>query len=154
MELKNKVVLITGGSRGIGKATAIALAKEGCSVIINFKSDIKAAQEVLADCNRYSKGNIAIGADVSKEKEVIKMFDEIKQKFLNLDMLVNNAGIFDDNDNPTNIEAFENIYRSNFLSCVITTKYAEPLMQAGKIINISSIHGRLKKKRFQRKRNN
>lgn len=143
MKLENKIALVTGASKGIGKATAIALAKEGCSVVVNFKSDEKAAQEVLDECNRYSKANVVIRADVSNEKEVSEMCKKIKQEFSHLDILVNNAGIFDENDNPTNVEAFENVFRNNFLSAVIVTKHATPLMQEGKIVNISSIHGRL-----------
>ncbi|KKQ98542.1 MAG: 3-oxoacyl-ACP reductase [Candidatus Woesebacteria bacterium GW2011_GWB1_39_12] len=143
MNLKNKVVLVTGASKGIGRATAIAFAKEGCSVVINFKSDLKSAQEVLNECNKYSKGNITIKADVTNENEVKGIFKKIKDKFTHLDVLVNNAGIFDSNDSPTNIKAFENVYENNFLSCVLVTKYALELMNEGKIVNVSSIHGRL-----------
>lgn len=143
MKLNNKIALITGASKGIGRAAAIAFAKEGCSVVVNFKSDAKAAQEVLEECNRYSKGNLLVRADVSKEKEVSEMCEKIKRQFSHLDILVNNAGIFDDNDSATNAEAFENIFRNNFLSAVMVTKHILPLMQEGKIVNISSIHGRL-----------
>jgi len=143
MDLVGKVVLVTGASKGIGRATAIAFAKEGCSVAINFKSDSKAAKAVLEKCDRHSKGNLLVQADVSKESKVSDMFVKLKEQFTHLDILVNNAGIFDENDSPTNVEAFENVYRNNFLSCVMVTKYALPLMKQGKIINISSIHGRL-----------
>lgn len=143
MNLKDKVVLVTGGSSGIGKATAIAFAKEGSSVIINFKSDSKGAQEVLKECSKYSKNNILIQADVSDKDGVSEMFLKIKEQFSHLDVLINNAGTFDEKDYPTNLEAFENIYKNNFLSCVIVTKYTLDLMKEGKIINISSIHGRL-----------
>ncbi len=142
-KLTGKVVLITGASKGIGKAAAIAFAKEGCSVIINFKSDSKIAQAAMKECDQYSQGNMIVKADLSKEKEVIAMFAKIKKQFLNLDILVNSAGIFDESDSPTNVKAFENIYRNNFLSCVLVTKYALPLMKIGKIVNVSSIHGRL-----------
>jgi 3-oxoacyl-[acyl-carrier protein] reductase len=143
MKLNNKIVLVTGASKGIGKATAITFAKEGCSVVINFKSDAEAAKEVLDECNQYSKGNVLLRADVSDEKEVSEMCEKIKQEFSHLDVLINNAGIFDQKDNPTNVEAFENVFRSNLLSAVMVTKYAIPLMQEGKIVNVSSIHGRL-----------
>lgn len=141
--LQGKIVLITGGSKGIGRATAIAFAKEGCSVIINYKSDGKSAEEVVNACNNYSKGNMSLRADVSNEREVLGLFEKIKVQYPGIDILVNNAGIFDGTDGPLNIEAFENIYRNNFLSCVLVTKYALPLISKGKIINISSIHGRL-----------
>jgi 3-oxoacyl-[acyl-carrier protein] reductase len=143
MELSNKIALVTGASKGIGKATAIAFAKAGCSVIINFKSDVEAAKEVLNECDHHSKGNILLRANVSNEKEVSEMCEKIKQEFSHLDILVNNAGIFDESDTPTNVEVFENIFRNNFLSAVMVTKYAIPLMMEGKIVNISSIHGRL-----------
>lgn len=143
MKLNNKIILVTGASKGIGKATAIAFAKEGCSVVINFRSDTKAAKEVFDECNQHSKGNVLLCADVSDEKEVSEMCEKIKQEFPHLDILVNNAGIFDENDNPINIEAFENVFRNNFLSAVIVTKHVLPLMKEGKIVNTSSIHGRL-----------
>ena len=143
MKLNNKIVLVTGASKGIGGATAIALAKEGCSLVINFKSDNESAQKVLDECNRHSKGNIIFRADVSNEKEVLEMCKKIKQQFSHLDIVVNNAGIFDENDNPTNIKSFENIFRNNLLSIVTVTKHTLPLIQEGKIVNISSIHGLL-----------
>jgi 3-oxoacyl-[acyl-carrier protein] reductase len=141
--LKGKIALVTGASRGIGRTTAVALAQEGCSVVINFRSDAASAQTVLEECDRHSAGNMLAQADVSVEGEVSRMFEAIKERFSGLDILVNNAGIFDDNDSPTNIEVFENIYRSNFLSCVTVTKYTLLLMKTGKIVNVSSIHGKL-----------
>ncbi len=141
--LENKIVLVTGASRGIGKATAVAFAKEGCSIIINFKSDSKAAQAALKECNKYSNGNTLMKADVSRESEVAKMFGKIRKQFRHLDVLVNNAGIFDESDNPTNVKAFDNVYRNNFLSCVLVTKHALPLMKTGKIVNVSSVHAKL-----------
>jgi len=143
MKLENKVVLVTGASKGIGRAAAIAFAKEGCSVIINYKNDTKAAQEVLEQCNKFYKGNLIVKADVTKEIEVKKMMAKIKKTFTSLDVLINNAGIFDRADNPTNIKAFENVYKNNFLSQVLVTKYALEIMKQGKIVNVSSIHGRL-----------
>lgn len=143
MKLKDKIVLVTGASKGIGRATAIAFAKEGAKIIINFKSDSKAAQEVLEECNKYSADNITIQADLSDQQAVSEMLAQIKEQFSHLDILVNNAGTFDENDNPTNLKAFENIYKNNFLSVVMVTKYALQLMKLGKIINLSSIHARL-----------
>jgi len=143
MDLQGKKVLITGASKGIGRAAAIACAREGCTVAINFKTDSNAAREVLKECNKHSEGNFIVKADVSAEKEVKKMLREVKKRFNRLDALVNNAGIFDESDAPTNIAAFENVYKKNFLSVIMVTKYALPLMKEGKIVNVSSIHGRL-----------
>lgn len=143
MELTGKVSLVTGASKGIGGAIAIALAQDGCSVAINYKADKKAAEMVLRECDKYSKGNILAEADVSVETAVAEMLDEVKGRYGHLDILINNAGIFDQTDSPTNINVFQNIYRNNLLSCVLVIKYALPIMQAGKIVNISSIYGRL-----------
>lgn len=138
-----KTAVITGASKGIGRAIAIALAKEGYSLALNFKSDRTSAEAVLQECDQYSQRNFLIQADVSKEEEVRAILEIVKTEFNHVDVLVNNAGIFDEEDNPTNLDAFDNVYKNNFLSSVLVTKYALPLMKTGKIINISSIHGRL-----------
>jgi 3-oxoacyl-[acyl-carrier protein] reductase len=143
MNLQSKKILITGASKGIGRAAAIACAKEGCAVAINFKTDSNAALRVLKECEKYSEGSFIVKADISKEKDIKDMFREVKKRFSRLDALVNNAGIFGHGDAPTNIDVFENVYKNNFLSHVMVTKYALPLMKEGKIVNISSIHGRL-----------
>lgn len=143
MKLKNKVALITGASKGIGRATAISLAKEGCSAVINYKGDNQAAREVLNLCNAHSIGNMVIKADISNEIAVKKMMGRIGKTYASLHVLVNNAGTFDEHDNPTNVKAFENIFKNNFLGHILVIKHALKIMKRGKIINVSSIHGRL-----------
>ncbi len=138
-----KTALITGAKQGIGKAIAITLAKEGYSVAINYRSDQEAAQVVLEECDKYSENNILVKADLGNTDEVVSMFKCIKDSFNTLDVLVNNAGIFIPGDSPVNIEAFNEIYTNNFMSCIKTTKYALEIMDKGCIVNISSIHGRL-----------
>src|SRR3989344_3697919 len=142
MELGNTVALITGASQGIGKSTAIALSKQGANVIINFNSNEKLASEVLKECNKNSKKNIRIKANIANEEEVGKMFDEIARKYGKLDILVNNAGIFDELDSPTNLDIFEKIFSVNFLSQVRVSTHALNIMKYGKIVNVSSIYGR------------
>ncbi len=143
MELKNKIALVTGASKGIGAATAIALAKKGCSVIINYKSDSKSAKTVLAECNNFSDNNTIIKADISDKNAVLKMFRKISKQYKSLHILVNNAGIYDEKDSPVNVSVFEKIFKTNFLSHVIVVKQTLKIMKQGKIINISSIYGRL-----------
>lgn len=143
MELKNKIALVTGASSGIGKATTIALAKAGCSVVINYKTNVRAAQTVLKECNKYSIRNLAVRADISQESDVRKMFEKIKKVHSKLDILVNSAGIFDENDRPTNISAFENIFKTNFLGQIRITTHALRIMRRGKIVNVTSAHGKL-----------
>jgi 3-oxoacyl-[acyl-carrier protein] reductase len=135
--------LVTGAGQGIGKATAIALAKAGYSVAINYRSSDESAQTVLDECNKHSEGNILVKADVTSSSEINEMFQKLKGSFGTLDVLVNNAGIFSEKDSPTNLVVFDEIYKSNFLSCVAITKHALEMMETGSIINISSIHGRV-----------
>ena len=143
MDIKNKNIIITGASSGIGKATAVALAKQGANVIINYKANEDMAKQVLEECNKYSKKNIVIKADITNESEVKEMFKKITKEYANVDVLINNAGIYDESDSFTNLDAFENIWKNNFLGHVRVIKYALDIMKTGKIINISSIHGRL-----------
>jgi 3-oxoacyl-[acyl-carrier protein] reductase len=138
-----KTALVTGAKQGIGKATAVALAKAGYSVAINYRSDDGGAEAVLSECNAHSEGSILVKADLTRSDDIEKMFETIKESFGFLDVLVNNAGIFSEEDSPTNLEVFEDIYRSNFKSCVEVTKNTLDLMDSGSIVNVSSIHGRL-----------
>ena len=143
MDLKGKVALVTGASSGIGKATAIALAMNGASVIINYKSDSKSARLVLEECDRFSSKNLAVKADITSEPEVRRMFKQIVREYHSLDILVNNAGIFDETDGLTNLAAFEKLWKVNFLGQSRIIKNSLNIMKEGKIINISSVHGRL-----------
>lgn len=143
MDTKDKIALITGASKGIGKATAMELAKKGASIIINYNSDENSAKKVLEECNQYSKNNTIIKADITKENEVEEMFKIIKEKYKKVDILINNAGIFDESDSPTNLKVFEKIFSMNFLAQIRITKFSLELMKEGKIVNISSIYGRL-----------
>lgn len=143
MNLKDKISLITGASKGIGRTVAISLAKQGASVVINYRSDEIGANETLKECNKYSQGNMIIKTDISIESEVKDMFRKVKSVYSHLNILINNAGIFDNSDSSTSINSFENIFKHNFLSHIIVTKYALEILKEGKIINVSSLHGRL-----------
>ena len=138
-----KTALVTGAKQGIGKATAIALAQAGYSVAIHYRSDEEEAVSVLKECNNYSTKNFLVEADLRDQNEITEMFEKIRESFSSLDVVVNNAGIFSEEDSPTNLELFEEIYQSNFMSCVRVTKQVLEMMTAGSIVNISSIHGRL-----------
>jgi len=143
MELKNKVALVTGASKGIGKATAITLSKEGAKVIISYKSDSKSAENVINECNKHSKDNFSIQADITKDNEVQEMFTKISNNFQSLDILVNNAGIYEGSDNPNDLKIFEKIFQSNLLGQIRVTEQFLKLCKVGRIINVSSIHGKL-----------
>lgn len=143
MKLKNKVAVITGSSSGIGKAIAILFAKEGASVIICSNSSKKDGLEVLEEVKCLGSDAIYIQADLTKENEVKKLFDEVKNKYGRLDILVNNAGrTFNTSFEDINQESIMQDINTNFTSAVLCSKYAEKLMgKKGWIINTSSIRG-------------
>jgi len=138
--LKGKTALITGASRGIGRAIAIKFAEQGAFVVINFLSNDKAAKEVLKIIEGKGGQGIIIKADVSKENDVDKMLNIIFKIRKNIDILVNNAGIYS-RDYFENISK-DNWYKSlsvNLTSCFHLCKKVVPNLKSGsKIIFMSS----------------
>jgi 3-oxoacyl-[acyl-carrier protein] reductase len=143
MKLQGKTVLVTGGSKGIGRAVVVAMAEAGANVIINYSRDEEAAKGAADEAAKHSVKTMTVKADIANQSEVDGMFRQIKEQFGSLDALVNNAGIIDHNDGPDKIEAFENIFRANLLGPIRVTTGARKLMKQGKIVFISSIHGKL-----------
>lgn len=143
MKLKNKIALITGSSRGIGKATALLFAKEGAKVVINYLSTEK--EKALAIVDKIKKTGseaIAIKCDVSQENEVKEMINKTVKTFGRIDILVNNAGIvYDIPLFERKIKQFKRTLEVNLLGNFLCSKYASKQMlgkTGGKIINISS----------------
>ena len=95
--MQGKTALVTGSSRGIGKAIALEFARNGAKVIVNYKKNELEARKVLEEIKQISGEAIAIKADVSKVKEVEDLFRQVKQKYGSIDVLVNNAGVLKDN---------------------------------------------------------
>src|SRR3989338_7203071 len=93
MKLTGKVAIVTGASRGIGKAIAILFAKEGAKVVVNYSKSENEASQVVAEIKKQSSDAIAIKCDVSDEKQVKAMIDKTIRTFGKIDILVNNAGI-------------------------------------------------------------
>lgn len=92
LNLKGKVALVTGGSRGLGRAICLSLAAEGAKVVVNYNTNAEKAQEVVKEIKtKYNTDAIAIGANVAKEPDVLDMFAKINENFSQLDILVNNA---------------------------------------------------------------
>ena len=145
MKLQNKIAVITGAGKGIGKATAELFLKEGARVILTSrnKSDL---EQILAD-NISKKDNITIIAgDISKEETIQKVIDETIGKYNRIDILVNNAGfgIFD-NLVDSKSEDFDALFNTNVRSLYLITKGFLPHMikeHSGTIINIASIAGK------------
>src|SRR3990167_4413718 len=93
MNFKDKVVIVTGASSGIGKAIALAFGKQGANVVVNYLNDKKSAEQVVTDIEKNGGKALAIKADVSQEDQVKKMVKEVVDNWRKVDVLVNNAGI-------------------------------------------------------------
>lgn len=143
--MKN-VVLVTGSSKGIGKATIIEFAKKGYDVVINYFSSKEEAEE-LAELvkNEYQVDALVIKADVSQEEEVKKMVEKIIDKFGHIDCLVNNAGIaIDTTFEDKTVENFRRTLDVNLIGTFLVSKYVGEYMlkeKSGVIVNISSTNG-------------
>ena len=144
-EFKDKVVLVTGSSRGIGRSIAIAFAKEDANVIINYKTSELDAEVAYDIISSYGNQCMSIKADVSNENNVKNMIDEIMGKFGRIDILVNNAGIAIDSEfEDKTTSNWKKTLNTNVLGPFLTSKYAGKIMidqKYGKIINISSTNG-------------
>ena len=144
--MNNKVALITGSSRGIGRATITEFAKKGYNVVINYKNSEKEATELKEQLqNDYNIKALAIKADVSNEEEVKKMVNIIISEFGHIDVLVNNAGIAIDKDfEERTIDDWQKTLNTNLIGPFVVSKCVGEVMlnqKKGKIINISSTNG-------------
>lgn len=145
MKFQDKTVLVTGASRGIGRATAIAFAEEGANVAVNYIKDKKSADEVVEKIKGLGRKAIAIEADVANESDVQRMMKEVVDHFGSIDILVNNAGIvFDVPIFEKTVEQWERTLKVNLIGTFLCTKYAVPHMKGrngASIVNISSTNG-------------
>ena len=143
--MENKVVLVTGASRGIGKAIAIAFGKAGYSVVINYRGSKEQAQEVLDIVSEYSKDSILVQADISKEEDVKELFKTIQDTYGRLDVCVNNSGITRDGlILRMKTEDFMSVIDTNLKGTFLCCKYAANMMirqKEGSIINMASVVG-------------
>ncbi|CAH2051669.1 unnamed protein product, partial [Iphiclides podalirius] len=144
MSFKDKVVLVTGSSSGIGASTVIEFAKEGAHVIIVGRNETK-LEDVREKCEKYGKNPLVIKADVSKDADGKKIVDETIEKFGGIDVLVNNAGTggIVDVTNENFMEGYDRIINVNLRGVVYITHLAIPhlIKSKGNIINISSVAG-------------
>lgn len=143
--LNGKIALITGGSRGIGAATAVLFAQAGADVAFTFTKNEKAAEHIVQKIRNIGKECIAIKADISKEKNAKTVVDKTLRKYKTIDILVNNAGIW---TYGLIGELSEKVWRetmaTNLDGMFYITNAVVPIMKkqkSGKIINISSTAG-------------
>jgi NAD(P)-dependent dehydrogenase (short-subunit alcohol dehydrogenase family) len=147
----NKVILITGASRGIGAATAIQAAKRGYTVCLNYRQNAPAAQKAVEQIESAGGKAIAIAADVSKEPEVMELFAAVDRAFGMLTALVNNAGYTELQSRVENMNAqrLQRVFATNITASFLCAREAIKRMstkhggQGGSIVNVSSMAAQL-----------
>jgi len=141
-KLEGKVALVTGASKGIGASIALHLAKEGAAVVVNYSSSKEGAQRVVGEIQGNGGKAIAVQANVAREADVRRLFAETRNAFGRLDVLVNNAGIYDfaplESITP---EHFHKQFDLNVLGLLLASQEAAKMFgsDGGSIINISSV---------------
>jgi len=143
LALKDRIVLVTGSSRGIGKAIALALAEAGADVAVNYHKQATAAESVAAEIKKLGRRCITVQADVSESAQVDRLFTDVEKTLGLVDILVNNAGIATALSPAQVAEAdWHETIRVNLTSVFLVTQRALPAMRAkrwGRIINLSSV---------------
>jgi 3-oxoacyl-[acyl-carrier protein] reductase len=145
-KLQGKVAVVTGASKGIGAGIARALGAAGASVVVNYASDKSGAEKVVAEIKAKGGQAVAVKGDVSKSLDVKHLFEETRKTFGKLDVLVNNAGVYNfaPLENTTEAE-YQRQFGTNVLGPLLATREALPLFgsDGGSVINISSIVSRM-----------
>ncbi|HZB95923.1 MAG TPA: 3-oxoacyl-[acyl-carrier-protein] reductase [Herpetosiphonaceae bacterium] len=145
IDLTGKVALVTGASRGIGRATAMELAAQGASVVVNYRAGAEAAAAVVAEIEAAGGRAVAVQADVSDGADVERLVKATTDAFSSLDILVNNAGITRDNLLlRMKDDEWDAVLNTNLRGAYLLTKAAlRPMMRArwGRIITITSVVG-------------
>ncbi len=143
--LEGKVVLVTGGARGIGKAIVLELAKNGADVAFTYRSSAQNAESLAAEIRAAGRKALAIEADATSTKSAVEVVEKVVAEFKRLDILVNNAGITKDNLLlRMSEEEWDAVIQTNLKSVFNYTKAAARTMMGqryGKIINLSSVVG-------------
>ncbi len=145
--LQGRIALVTGASRGIGRAIALELAREGAKVAVNYQSSDAKAQEVIDEISKFGGVGVLAKANLSQPKEARAMVRDIAQKFGHLDVLVNNAGITRDKMLPKMTdEDWLEVIQTNLNAVFFCTSAAIPIMAEqsyGRIVNIASMNGQV-----------
>ncbi|WP_304519351.1 3-oxoacyl-[acyl-carrier-protein] reductase [Clostridium estertheticum] len=143
--LKGKTAVVTGASRGIGRAIALKLAKHGANVVVNYRNSVDAVQEVVKEIEALGVKVLAIQADISSYTDVENMIKKSVEEFGSIDILVNNAGITKDGLLMRMKEAdFDSVIDINLKGAFNCTRHVAAIMlkqRSGRIINISSVSG-------------
>jgi len=143
--LKGKTAIVTGAAKGIGKAIALKLAMHGANVVINYRSSLASAEQVIKEIENNGGSAFAVKADISNYNEAEILIKETVKRYGTVDILVNNAGITKDAlILRMKEEDFDNVINTNLKGTFNCIKHTTPIMlkhKSGKIINISSVVG-------------
>ncbi len=146
MKLKNKVAIVTGGSRDIGKAISLKLAAEGARVVVNYFSNEAQGAETVADIEAAGGNAVAVAGDMTKSADVAKLVAEAQKAFgESIDVLVNNVGGLVERKTIDEMDEdfFNYIMQLNLTSTFLATKAVRPHMgSGGAIVNLASLAGR------------
>ncbi len=146
-KLKSQVALVTGASRGIGRAIALSLATEGANVVVNYANSSAAAEEVVAEIVASGGNAIALQADVSKADQVDNLLKAVMDKWQRVDILVNNAGITRDTlllrMKPEDWQAVIDLNLTGVFLCTRAVSKVMLKQRSGRIINIASVSGQM-----------
>ncbi len=147
MKLKGRTALVTGGSRGIGRAIALALAEEGADVAVNYVSSESAAQDVVQNIAKMGRRALLARADVSDYPDTFRMAQDVLHQFGHLDILVNNAGISSDKTFVKMDHAsWRKVLAINLDGVFNCTKvFVDQMLQQtyGRVVNITSVIGQI-----------
>ncbi|MBI4783739.1 MAG: 3-oxoacyl-[acyl-carrier-protein] reductase [Oscillatoriophycideae cyanobacterium NC_groundwater_1537_Pr4_S-0.65um_50_18] len=147
LRLRDQVAIVTGASRGIGRAVALALAAEGAKVVVNYASSSQAAEAVVAEIVAMGEEAIALQADVSKSEQVEALINAVMEKWGRMDVLVNNAGIARDTLLlRMKLEDWQAVIDLNLTGVFLCTKAVSKVMlkqRSGRIINLTSVVGEM-----------
>ncbi len=145
--LKEQVAIITGASRGIGRAIAISLASEGANIVVNYANSSAAADELVSEITQSGGNAIALQADVSQADQVDTLINTVMEKWGRIDILVNNAGITRDTlllrMKP---EEWQAVIDLNLTGVFLCTRAVSKIMlkqRSGRVINIASVAGQM-----------
>ncbi len=145
--LQGKVAVVTGASRGIGRATALALAAEGAKVVVNYASSQTAADQVVAEVVAMGGAAIAVPGDVSKPDQVDALINAAMEKWGQIDVLVNNAGITRDTlllrMKPEDWQAVIDLNLTGVFLCTRAVSKIMLKQKSGRIVNITSVAGQM-----------
>ena len=141
-KFKGQVAVVTGASKGIGAAIARHLAAEGAAVVVNYSSSKEGAERVVADITRTGGRAVAVQADVARKADIQRLFAETRKAFGRLDVLVNNAGVYEFAPlAEVTAEHFHKLFGLNVLGLILTTQEAARHFgpDGGSVVNISSV---------------